>query len=169
MITVEDAQAIRKVVPPSTKLVGVVVNASHQRIQSLVDQIGLDIVQLHGDEDSDFARQLSVPYIKAIRPRSQGQALADVRAYPSAQAMLLDPFTEGQYGGTGHILDSSVWPVKSSKPLILAGGLSADNVIERVSLLKPWGVDLNSGVENSPGRKKLEKVVRAVAQLRCVK
>lgn len=165
-ITVEVAKKIRDVVPSSVKLVGVVVNASHQKIQSLVEQINLDLLQLHGDEDHDFAKQLNIPYIKAIRPRTHEQSCKETKAFPTAEAILLDSYLKGQYGGTGHTLNTELWPTQASKPLILAGGLNEINVLQRVTELNPWGVDLNSGLEIRPGQKDLAKVAQAVDVLR---
>ena len=165
-ISFEIAQTIRRVVPSSIKLVGVVVNASHTLIDTLVDQIDLDLVQLHGNEEPSFAKQLTIPYKKAIRPRTLEQSVKEIAAFPDAQAVLLDPYVEGQYGGTGHTLNTELWPAHASKPLILAGGLNVNNVMDRVVQLSPWGVDLNSGVEVRAGQKDLVKVARAVERLR---
>ena len=165
-ITVETAREIRSVVPSNVQLVGVVVNANLEKIQSLVDQIGLDMIQLHGDENHDFAKQLSTPYIKAIRPRTITQSENGANTFSSAEAILIDPYVKGKYGGTGHTLRAELWPTNVSKPLILAGGLDPENVVERALELKPWGVDLNSGLEIQPGRKSLDKVTRALNGLK---
>ena len=169
LISLRTAQSIRKVVPENVKLVGVVVNASQQTIEDLVDHIQLDMVQLHGDETPDFADQLLVPYIKALRPRSKTQALNEAAAFSNAQAILLDPYVKDQYGGTGHTLDTDLWPQGALKPLILAGGLDADNVVQKVRELSPYGVDMNSGLELRAGRKNIPEVARAVKQLRALK
>ena len=161
-ISIEVARSIRKQVPKTTKLVGVVVNSSHEKIQQMVDQIGLDMIQLHGDEDHKFAKRLSLPYIKAIRPQTAEQASDLVESYRTAKAILLDPFVQGQYGGTGRTLDLHLWPTKAEKPLVLAGGLNADNVVERIRLVEPWAVDLNSGLEIEPGYKDLKLVRRTI-------
>jgi len=166
VIDIDCAKAIRDVVPASIKMVGVVVNAEQSAIESFIEQIGLDLIQLHGDENNSFGESLSRPFVKAIRPKSLRDANLSVAQYPSSTAILLDPFVDGQYGGTGHTLNQEFWPDQADKPLILAGGLNPENVKARALALTPCGVDINSGVEHSPGRKDMNKVSQAVSAVR---
>jgi len=164
-IAIEQAQKIRDVVPAFVTLVGVFVDADLTTIEGAIDSIGLDIVQLHGSETEPFAKSLSKPYIKAIRAKSLEQVSTDCTEYPSARGLLLDPYVEGKHGGTGRSLDAELWPTKRKQALILAGGLSADNVAGRISQLSPFAVDLNSGVETQAGVKDSKLLAEAVNQV----
>jgi len=164
-ISVDQARTIRAEVPALVSLVGVFVDCSIETINEYAKSIGLDLVQLHGAENNEFGQALDTPFIKAIRARENTQVAHAVAQYPDARALLLDPYVKGQHGGTGTQLSASLWPKTASKPLILAGGLSADNVVHAVKQLTPFAVDLNSGVETSPGVKDAQKMARAIVSL----
>ncbi len=170
-ISLDEAARIRQVVPAFVSLVGVFVNAEHAFIERAIDQAGLDLIQLHGDETEQDGHTLSRPYIKAIRARTAEQVVHDCKLFPSAQAILLDPYVAGQHGGTGQALSLDLWPEKVSsdhqgQSLILAGGLSPINVAGRISSLAPYAVDLNSGLEISPGIKDSLLVEQAINEVR---
>jgi len=162
-VSVDLAKKIRREVPAFVSLVGVFVNCDLSRINDVSRAVGLDLVQLHGGEDNDFGTQLTLPFIKAIRARSFDQVAKELTAYPSSRALLLDTYVKGQHGGTGQQIDVSVWPRDSDKKLILAGGLSANNVADLINQVRPYAVDFNSGLEDSPGEKNPELMARAVA------
>ena len=166
LITVKQAQQIRAAVPAFVSLVGVVVDCPATTIGRLIAEIGLDLVQLHGKESTQFAESLGVPYIKAIRARSAEQVSREADQFPSARAILIDPYVKGLPGGTGEQLDNSLWPKQCSNKLVLAGGLSADNICSMVNQFKPFAVDLNSGVERSPGVKNINQVRSVLSKLR---
>lgn len=159
-ITEKAALEIRKVVPSSVCLIGVFVNALQHRVLELYKLLSLDLIQLHGEEPPEYARQLNLPFIRAIRAKSSQQVLEDIDAYSGARAVLLDPYVKGQHGGTGQQLDTEFWPESAAKTtsLILAGGLSPSNIFESLESVNPFGVDLNSGLELSPGVKCEEKI-----------
>ncbi len=166
-IDIKQAEQIRAVVPAFVSLVGVVVDCPESTMKQMVEQIGLDLIQLHGNETATQAELLGSPYIKAIRARDAKQVDAKVERYPGARAILLDPYVKGIHGGTGKQLDVSLWPKKCSKELILAGGLSANNVASMAAEFQPYAVDLNSGVESSPPIKdmtQIEKVLRILGR-----
>ncbi len=167
-IELEQAKLIRQTVPALVSLVGVFVDASADLITHYHQAIGLDLVQLHGDESPEFVGALGLPYVKAIRAKSTAQVSADISAHSDARALLLDPYVKGQHGGTGQTLDSALWPNQSElhARLILAGGLSPDNLVARMTLLSPYAVDLNSGLELSPGRKSIPLMAQAVRTVR---
>ena len=182
-ISLSQAFRIRQAVPAFVNLVGVFVNAEKAFIEQAIKEAGIDIVQLHGEEDDDFGQSLSRPFIKAIRARSLEQVLTDCGQFPSARAVLLDPYVKGQHGGTGQSLGLDLWPQKLGEPvdgdlpvdthalnrsqvLILAGGLSPENVASRIKDLAPFAVDLNSGLETSAGRKNPQLVERAINAVR---
>lgn len=161
-IELERAAEIRRFVPESIKLVGVFVNASQGYIEQAVEQAGLDLIQLHGEETNEFGQGLSLPFIKAIRAQSVAQVDQQINAFPDACALLLDPYVKGQHGGTGQELQAQLWPTGRNKSLVLAGGLGPHNLLEKLEALDPWGIDLNSGMELSPGQKSLPLMQQAM-------
>lgn len=165
-VSLRQAKLIRDVVPAFVSLVGVFVDADREQIESSIEAVGLDIVQLHGLETDSLGQSLSRHYIKAIRAKTVEQVNQDCAKFPNARAILLDPYVKGQHGGTGQILDVNLWPsLESGQSLILAGGLSADNVAERVRQFSPFAVDLNSGLEVEPGVKDPRLVAMAIEQI----
>jgi phosphoribosylanthranilate isomerase len=166
LISIRQAKLIRGVVPSFVTLVGVFVDADREQIESCIDAVGLDIVQLHGLETDALGQTLSRRYIKAIRAKTAEQVNQDCANFPNAQAILLDPYVKGQHGGTGQRLDQDLWPNDNvTQPLILAGGLSADSVAMRMRQFSPFAVDLNSGLEVEPGVKDPSLVAKAVKQI----
>jgi len=165
-ITLERAQLIRQVVPAFVSLVGVFVDADQKFIERSIETADLDIVQLHGDENESFATSLSKPYIKAVRAKTIEQVSNECENYSTARGILLDPYLKGQHGGTGKSLCSTLWPADiDTRPLILAGGLSAENLGLRIQQLLPFAIDLNSGLETRPGVKDPVLVANAVAEV----
>ena len=164
LIDLQQARLIRQEVPAFVSLVGVFVDCAADKIDQYVAEIGLDLVQLHGDESDDFGKSLRAPFIKAIRARSREQVATQVTAYPSARALLLDPYVKDQHGGTGQNLDLDLWP-KSEQKLILAGELSPQNVTAAIAQVKPFAVDFNSGLESAPGVKDMALVKQALLTL----
>lgn len=170
LATVTQAKMIRDEIPAFITMVGVVVDCDATQVNRYVSQIGLDLVQLHGAETSDYTQALNCPYIKAIRAKSADQVKQDMLAFSKARALLLDPYVKGQHGGTGQRLDASLWPndqIRGSvgHKLILAGGLSKENILQSVQRYQPYAVDLNSGVECAPGIKDIDLVSACLAEL----
>jgi len=166
LISAEQASTIRANVPAFVSLVGVFVNCPAALINATCEQVGLDLVQLHGDETSEFADQLNRPFIKAIRARTRAQVEKDMAAYPNARAILVDPYVKGQHGGTGQQLDASLWPQNAAQKVILAGGLSVSNVASAINHLNPFAVDFNSGLESAPGKKDPALIAQAINAVR---
>lgn len=166
VIGLDQAKLIRDVIPAFVTLVGVFVDADRDQIEASIEQAGLDLIQLHGNESDELGQSLSRPYIKAIRAKSKDQVVNDGGLFPSASGILLDPYVKGQHGGTGVTLDDTLWPNSDRLPsLMLAGGLSPNNVAERIRQLSPYAVDLNSGLEVSPGQKDPSLVAQAISQV----
>lgn len=161
------AVEIRAEVPAFISLVGVFVDADIATVKDLQSAIDLDLVQLHGAESAAYAAELQLPYIKAIRAQNAAQVAEEIAQYQSARAILLDPYVAGQHGGTGQQLDTALWPVAGddTPPLILAGGLSADNLVNAINATYPYAVDLNSGLETHPGIKSATKIAAAMQNL----
>ncbi len=156
-LTIEEAKSIRKVVPPFVTLVGVFVDTDAEEINEIAQLVGLNLVQLHGDQCSDFAMQLSVPYIRAIRVDSLETIDREQQTHSNAQGFLLDTFSKKAYGGTGDRIVSELLPNKLSGSTILAGGINPSNILD-VLENKPYAVDINSGVEFSPSDKNIDAI-----------
>ena len=169
----EVAQEIAARTRPEVAKVGVFVNESIGTIEDLVQQVPLDYVQLHGDEPPEALQSLAdIPVIKAFRCQKIGFAgivnyLADCDANSRPAAVLVDAYHHAEYGGTGVALDwIEVGRQKSmlvGLPLLLAGGLTPENVSKAIRLSQPFGVDVASGVERKPGYKDMDKVQRFIA------
>lgn len=131
-------------------------------VETVIDQVGPDVLQFHGSESGRFCRQFGRPYIKAISAELDDAARVEVvQEHPTARGFLLDSHAVSGLGGTGHTFDWQRWPrqpASTRRPWILAGGLSADNVAEAVAALAPYAVDVSSGVEEAPGIKSAEKI-----------
>lgn len=162
-ITPEAAAAIRRELPPFVTAVALLQNASEAQVRAAITALKPDLLQFHGDEDEAFCAQFGLPYLKAVAMAAPQDLSALAARYPSASALLLDSHGSG-LGGTGHTFDwNQVQPV--SKPLILAGGLKPENVAAGIAQLRPYAVDVSSGIESAPGIKNFEKMrdfVRAV-------
>lgn len=156
-VSAEAAREIIAALPPFTAAVGLFVNEEPARIREIAAFCGLDTLQLHGDEPR--ADCLFPPYrvIKALRVRDEG-TLTNLVSWP-VSALLLDAWVPDAYGGTGHRFD---WELAARAArdhrIVLAGGLTADNAAEAVRAVRPWAVDVSSGVEAAPGRKDPAKV-----------
>jgi phosphoribosylanthranilate isomerase len=151
-VTREQARAIVAALPPFVTTVGLFVNESPETIREIVDFCGLDVIQLHGDEGPDAC--LSPPHrvLKALRVRGE-ESLFGIEAY-AVSALLLDAWHPESYGGTGQLGDWKLAArLAAERPVILAGGLNPENVAEAIRQVRPYGVDVSSGVESSPGRK----------------
>ncbi len=160
-----------KNLPPLTQLVALFVNPSQALVDSVLEQLPIDILQFHGNEDPAFCQQFTPRYIKAVPMQglSQQQALDYMQQHPQAAAFLLDNYGAGDIGGSGTAFDWGKIPTHTEKPLIMAGGLHADNVGVIIQQCQPYGVDVSSGVESAPGIKSAEKMaafVNAVRQQR---
>ncbi|TKJ83920.1 phosphoribosylanthranilate isomerase [Pseudomonas koreensis] len=157
-VTVQRARAIIQALPPFVTTVGLFVNASRCELGEILDAVPLDLLQFHGDEAVEDCEGWHRPYIKALRVKAGDDIAAAVDAYPSASGVLLDTYVEGVPGGTGEAFDWSLIPQGLSKPLILAGGLTPENVADAVARVKPYAVDVSGGVEASKGIKDHAKI-----------
>ena len=159
-VTPAQARAIVCRLPPLVVAVGVFVNAPRDEVLRAVDASGIGLAQLHGDEPPELCMSLPVPVLKAIRVAGPG-SLAALASY-DVQGFLLDAASPG-YGGSGLTFDWSLAAqVARELPIVLAGGLTPENVAEAVRAVLPWGVDVASGVESSPGVKDVEKMKRFI-------
>jgi len=154
-VSPENARMIVDCLPPFVHTVGVFVNQDVRIIQDIVDFCGLDLIQLHGDESPEFCRTLMPRTIKAFRLKDLS-SLVPFRPYQGkVRALLLDTYQHGIRGGTGKTFDwrLAVGIRELGVPIILSGGLGPSNIKNAITTVKPYGVDLNSGIESRPGRK----------------
>jgi len=161
-VTVEQAWEIARIVPPFVTLVGLFVNETKLTVRRVMEAVPIQLLQFHGDEEESFCRSFHAPYIKAARVRPGLDLVKYAESYPSAQGLLLDAYVEG-YGGGGKPFDWSLIPPGLPLPLILSGGLDADNVTEAVRRVRPWAVDVSSGVEAAKGIKDAGKIAAFIA------
>jgi len=156
-------QAVRRAEGRNASMVGVFRNDDPRRIQGIVRQAGLDLVQLHGDETDDIATQIQVPVIQAFRVAS---VAPDCSRHPSAAWVLFDTYVAHLEGGTGATFD---WNLLAEHPreraFFLSGGLNPDNVTEAIRIVRPDAIDLSSGVEDAPGIKNAGKIHRLFQQI----
>ena len=151
------------------QLVGVFVNATRAEIAAIADDCHLDLVQLSGDESSEFLHTLGPQAFKGIRPASLEEAQTDAARFArsASPVLLVDAYRPGEYGGTGHTGDWELARMLATQyPILLAGGLNPDNVAAAVAQVRPWGVDVASGVESSPGKKDAAKMAAFVRAAR---
>ncbi|HMU90519.1 MAG: phosphoribosylanthranilate isomerase [Pseudomonadales bacterium] len=152
--------------PPFVSTVGLLVNADRGLLHEVVT-LGLHLLQFHGDESPAECEQAGVPYIKAVRMAPLFDLEREVARYPGAAAILVDSYDPQRYGGTGQTFDWGRLPSVLSKPLILAGGLTPDNVAAAIRQVGPYAVDVSGGVERAKGVKdhgKIRAFVKAVAR-----
>ena len=163
-VTLAQAREIAAAVPAFVSVVALVVNPAAEDVVSLLDECRIDLLQFHGDEDEAFCSAFGRPYMKAIRMQPGLDLQATVAAYPKAAAILLDAWHEDIPGGSGTAFDwEQVLPELARERLVLAGGLSADNVAEAIRIVQPYAVDVSSGIESAPGQKSAEKMQHFVA------
>lgn len=166
--------AVRAIVaglPPFVLPVGVFVNEEAEKVRALMDECGLTLAQLHGDESAQYCQNLGRPALKAIRLKDRGafRVLAELHGRANVRGFLLDAFSDQAYGGTGQTVDWTLaQEAARSTPIILAGGLNPANVADGIRVVRPYGVDVSSGVERSPGKKDPDKVKAFVEAARLV-
>ena len=163
-VTIEQAKALSKHLSSYIQRVGVFVNQPAQYIKKAVDEVGLNVYQLHGDEDCDYIENISktidADIWKAVRVRSS----ADIKFADKlgVDAILLDSFSCGQYGGTGKVADwDTITKTKVNTNFFLAGGLDENNIINAIQTVKPYGVDISGGIETDgfKDRMKIKKLM----------
>nr|WP_205340811.1 phosphoribosylanthranilate isomerase [Denitrificimonas caeni] len=157
-VSVEQAQKIIAALPPFVSTVGLFVNASRAEVNAVLSQVPLDVLQFHGDETPAECEGFARPYFRALRMQPGVDIAHLAEQYSSAQGILLDAWVPGVHGGTGERFDWARIPSVLAKPLILAGGLNADNIGQAIEQVQPWAVDVSGGVEASHGIKDADKV-----------
>jgi phosphoribosylanthranilate isomerase len=156
-VALERAAELAASAPPFVSVVALFVNPDPAEVHSVLERIHPDLLQFHGDESPEFCESFAVPYVKAARVRPGLDLLQYAKKYQSARALLLDAHVEG-YGGGGSTFDWHLVPPQLPLPVILSGGLTPENVVEAVRRVRPWAVDVSSGVESSKGLKDDAKI-----------
>lgn len=168
-LSTERALEIRDALPPFVQTVALFVNPDAAQVAQVMGRIKPGLLQFHGEETPAFCGQFGLPYVKACRVgsglRTQVELLEYLRPFAGAAAWLLDSFVE-EYGGVGERFDWSLVPPRRERPLILSGGLAQHNVAEAVRRVRPWGVDVSSGVESAKGIKDAAKIAAFIAEVR---
>lgn len=157
-VSLEKAAEIVASLPPFIDAVGLFVDADPAEVNAVLNQVRLDLLQFHGDETPAYCQSFAVPYIKALRVRPEVNLLQCASEFAAAKALLLDAYQEGVAGGTGQTFDWNLIPQSLPKPVILAGGLTPQNVAEAIQRVRPYAVDVSGGVEREKGIKDANKI-----------
>lgn len=160
------AGAIAAALPAFVTPVCVFVDPTPAEVRSVLESVPAATLQFHGDESPEFCAQFARPYIKAARMKAGLDLIKYFAPHGAASAWLIDAFDERTYGGTGAPFDWNLLPGELARPWILSGGLSVENVTEAVRRLRPWGVDVSSGVESAKGIKDAEKIAAFISGVR---
>ena len=159
----EQARAIIAAVAPFVTIVGLFVDPAPEQVESVLRRCSLGLLQFHGDETPDFCHGFGLPYIKAARVRAGADLVQYLLRYHAAQGWLLDAYRDELYGGTGESFDWKLIPRDLARPVILSGGLTPDNVGAAVRQVRPWAVDVSTGVEAAKGVKDAAKIAAFIA------
>jgi len=157
-VSITQAQVIADSVGPFVTVVGLFVDAEKAFIDDVLANVKLHVLQFHGNESREFCEQFQRPYMKAIRMRPELDVTQAIDNYPGAAAILLDAYRPGIPGGTGETFDWQRVPPAATRPIVLAGGLTAENVALAIQSTQIYGVDVSGGVESAPGQKDTKKV-----------
>jgi phosphoribosylanthranilate isomerase len=162
-LTLHQAAELVQRVPPFVTRVGLFLDQEASAVRAILDRVPLNLLQFHGREDGAYCGQFGRPYIKAVSMESPGAVQQAGLDYADAAGLLLDSHAPGGLGGTGETFDwRRVEPGRL--PLILAGGLTPDNVAEAIRRVRPWAVDVSSGVETAPGIKSDDAVRKFILE-----
>jgi phosphoribosylanthranilate isomerase len=164
-VTAAQVANVTAKLPPFVSKVGLFVNAEVEEVQQVIAVAGLDCLQFHGDESADYCAQFNLPYYKAIRVKPGLNLVQCELDFASATALLLDTYSEKAVGGTGEAFDWSLIPAGLQKPIILAGGLNPDNVMQAARQVQPYALDVSGGVEAQKGIKSPQKIAAFMQQV----
>lgn len=153
-ISIKEAQAICSALPAFVTTVALVKDAENTFVEDIIDSVAIDCLQFHGSETPEYCSSFDRPYIKALGVEDAGDTIVSMaQQYPASRGILLDSHAPGEDGGTGASFDWNHIPAGIEQPLILAGGLKPDNVAEAIRTVRPYAVDISSGVEKTRGVK----------------
>lgn len=165
-VSLKQARSIRRALPPFVASVALFMDDEAALVEEVIAVVQPDLLQFHGGEPDAWCAQFDRPWLKAIAMGEGAAALPHLRDYPHAAALLLDGHAAGEAGGSGKAFDWSLLPRDLGQPVIIAGGLQADNVGAAIRAVRPWAVDVASGVESAPGIKDRGKLAAFIAAVR---
>lgn len=152
-LAIEHARALALALPPLLTRVGLFLDNSATEVAAVLHDVPLEVLQFHGNEDADFCRAFGKPYLKAVPMMDVADVAAYTAWFPDAAGFVLDSHRAGAAGGSGRAFDWTRVPRDLDRPLVLAGGLVPGNVAQAIAAVRPWAVDVSSGVETAPGIK----------------
>jgi len=165
-VSLQQARAIVQAMPPFVTTVALCMDDEANFVQEIIDTVRPSMLQFHGNESDEWCKQFGQPYLKAIAMGEGAAALYQLRDHPHAAGLLLDGHGLGEPGGSGKLFDWSLMPRDLKQPLLLAGGLTAENVAAAIRMARPWAVDVSSGIESAPGIKDPGKMRAFIAAVR---
>lgn len=157
-VSLEQARRVADALPPFVTIVGVFVDPRPRDVEAVLAAVPLQLLQFHGDESPQFCESFALPYMKAVRVRPGLDLVQYASRFSRAKALLLDAFVQGAHGGTGQSFDWSLVPPGLGLPLVLSGGLNPENVADAIRHVRPWAVDVSSGVEAAMGVKDPQRI-----------
>jgi len=161
------AREIAAAAGPFVTTVALFVDPPVAAVERVIREMRPDLLQFHGAETADFCEAFGLPYLKVLRVGSTAPSASDLASHPAARGLLLDTLDPGSHGGTGRRFDWGLVPLDATRPLVLAGGLGPGNVASAILQVRPWAVDVSSGIEASPGIKdvgRMRDFMRAVGR-----
>ena len=164
-VELAQARKIAQALPAFVSSVALFVDADVAMVEAVIETVRPTLLQFHGDESPAYCQQFQLPYIKAVRVRPGLDLVQYASRFNDAQGILLDAYVAGEAGGTGHRFDWDLIPANLPLPLILSGGLDAQNVAAAIQKTQPWAVDVSSGVEISKGIKDVTKVAQFIQEV----
>ena len=166
-INIADAANILPAIPPFVEVIALLVNAAEEEVNHIIQQVRPSCLQFHGDEDAQYCRSFGLPYIKACRVQHRDDIVQTMREHDTARGILLDSKNQKQYGGSGKSFDWRLIPANNPKPLIVAGGLSAQTVGALIRTHRPWAVDVSGGIaaDDCRRRKDCDKMNAFIQQV----
>lgn len=165
-VSVRQAAQLAVAVPPFVTVVGLFVNPSEDEVRNVLCEVSLDMLQFHGEEEPEFCAQFGRHYLKAVRVKDGVDLIQCASRYKGAQGLLLDAYIEGTPGGTGVPFDWALIPHDLPLPVVLSGGLHAGNVAQAIKQVRPYAVDVSSGVEASKGIKDAAKIAAFINEVK---
>lgn len=157
-VTIEQAKLIIKKLPAFVTTTALFVDADPVLIKQVIDEVKIDLLQFHGEETAEFCSQFSRPYIKAVAMQADTDVVQLAKIYKDARALLLDTYKPGVPGGTGEVFNWQWIPKSLMKPIVLAGGLTPENIQRALDIPNVWAMDVSGGVELEKGIKSPQKI-----------
>ncbi len=165
-VSIEQAKKIVQALPAFVSVVALFVDEQEVQIRNVLEQLPIDCLQFHGDESAEACRLYNKPYMKALRVKPELDIMATAEEYQDAAALLLDAYHPGIKGGSGSQFDWNLIPENCPLPVVLAGGLQVDNARQAVETVKPYALDVSSGVESSKGIKDVAKMAAFIQAIK---